>query len=229
MHSYTIIGILIMGLSTIIGTYLIQKGNSLKNREKSNEMIEKLDTLKTENTLLKEKLNNTNDIILKSVLGGDSICVISFYTDTKTKPFKIQFYLQNFGNFPMYDISITQNQYDNNENIIESHRDGIGNIAPKGIGTFTEFVDIPKNGILNYRFTIVSRNGVFIQRLETRWSKDSNGLLASATRVQQYENAKIGYVVVRESFDPDFPEQEKQKVIWDIGEKHTGIVKRRLQ
>lgn len=97
------------------------------------KLMKQLSMLQSENGELKTELNNTKDEVVKSVLGGDSFAVISFFTDVNTNLYKIQLYIQNFGDFPMYDVSITQNKYDISGKIIENHRTSVGNIAPKNL------------------------------------------------------------------------------------------------
>jgi len=46
MHSLTIIGIVIIAVGTLIGTYCIQKGNQLKSRESSEKQMNEINNLK---------------------------------------------------------------------------------------------------------------------------------------------------------------------------------------
>src|SRR5258706_3661929 len=47
MHSLTIIGIVIIAVGTLIGTYCIQKGNQLKSRESSEKQLNEINNLKS--------------------------------------------------------------------------------------------------------------------------------------------------------------------------------------
>ena len=97
MHWLTIIGIILIGSGTfltIIGQQKVSEKSADLLQAKSNE-IEKLTS----------QISETNQQISYTVTGGDSFCYL-FPDISLEKENTIDFYLQNQGKYPMYDIFI---------------------------------------------------------------------------------------------------------------------------
>jgi hypothetical protein len=72
LHIYTFIGIILVGIATIFGPFLIQKGNtlksdasSLKNKKILEEQSNKIETLNQQNSELKNLTQYQNDLLEK--------------------------------------------------------------------------------------------------------------------------------------------------------------------
>lgn len=184
IHWLTIVGILLIGMGTLL-TYLGQQIVNDKSSRQIEEKTKKIETLSEENIKLSEELTKLSAYNLNFVTGGDSFPFIDPTFNVAT-PERMDLWLVNGGLYPLYDITVILRDLTKFKQLVkerESRQDktyinsndferriNVGNMRPAQITMDFFSIQTPDDGEIEYRIEIVSRNSYVEQMLSIKFS-----------------------------------------------------------
>jgi hypothetical protein len=174
-----------------------------------------------------DEIASLNQKIAGFVTGGDSYVFLAFSLFPKTNDSLLS--LLHHGEFPVFDVSIEM--YDSDEQ--EKQLGQFGSSIPlkegleimKPIRTFNFPTVRPNMAVslvepwnlpvdkdaVRYRFIMFTRNGIMAQFIRLQ---RVNGSWTQASRVTRSTSPKKKSVVLYQWADPEFPRNQKGKIVW---------------
>ena len=210
IHWLTILGIILIGLGTLL-TLLGQQEIFNRSNKQLSEQTDKIAELSKDNIELSKEISKLNKKFTADLTGGDSYCYLSPIRSTKF----LSLQLIHVGKYPLYDIDIRIFDTTKLENIEKKRnfknkplelykRYPVGNLMP-GRTLFLDPLPL-STSIRNqkYAIDINARNGYVSQKIYARYEENKWYLAYKVERDKE---------VIKKYIDVTFPMQMGENIL----------------